>query len=62
MYLTPLELRITCHPNGGYTFYTVVKVYPGVGNTANVGQKFMTREDVINWCKREYDGVPRLFD
>lgn len=62
MYLSVNELRITKHSNGGYTYYTIVKVYPGICNTATVAQKFMTRKDAVDWCKREYDGVPRLFD
>lgn len=56
--LKPIELRVNKHPNGGYTFYTVDKVYPGVGNVAFGQRKFMTARDVSAWCKLEYPGVP----
>jgi hypothetical protein len=62
MYGKPIELRITRHPNGGYTFYTVLKVFEGIGNTAHVGTKFMTRSDATAWCKREYPAAPRIFE
>ena len=62
MYMKPIELRITRHPNGGYTYYTILKVFEGVGNTSNVNSKFMTRKDAVDWCKREYDSIPRIFD
>ena len=59
-YSTPIELRITKHLNGGYTYYTVLKVFEGIGNTANVQAKFWTKADVTAWCKREYPNVPRI--
>lgn len=61
-YLQPIEIRFTKHPNGGYTYYTALKVYPGIGNTAAVSTKFMTRSDATTWAKREYPDVPRIFD
>ena len=61
-YAKPIELRITRHPNGGYTYYTVLKVYPGVGNTAQSRHKHMTKSDATAWCEREYPGVPRIWE
>ena len=62
MYNKPIELRIQKHLNGGFTFYTVKKVFEGIGNTADVGHKFMTNKDCIDWCNREYAGVPRIYE
>lgn len=59
---TVIELRIVTHPNGGYRFYTVNKVFEGVGNVAYGQRKFMTYQDVTAWCKQEYPGVPVLRD
>ena len=56
----PLELRITRHPNGGYTFYTVDKVWEGVGNVSFGQRKFMTLRDATTWCRTEWPGVPVL--
>jgi hypothetical protein len=60
MYTKPIELRVNKHPNGGYTYYTVDKVFPGVGNVAFGQRKFMTYKDVQNWARTEYDTVPVL--
>lgn len=57
-YATPIELRVNKHPNGGYTYYTVDKVYPGVGNVVFGQHKLMTRSDVAAYCRREWPGVP----
>ena len=62
IYLKPIELRIVKHSNGGYVYYTVNKVWEGIGNVTFGGHKFMTLTDVINWCKMEYPHVPRLFE
>lgn len=59
-YPVPIELRVNKHPNGGYTYYTVDKVYEGVGNVVFGQLKFMTRLDVTNYCNREWHGVPVL--
>lgn len=58
--LQPIELRINKHPNGGYVYYTVDKVYPGIGNVTFGQHKFMTWTDVTAWCNREYPGIPKI--
>jgi hypothetical protein len=57
-YPMPIELRVNKHPNGGYTYYTVDKVYEGVGNVSYGQRKFMTRKDVSTYCSQEWTGVP----
>lgn len=57
-YIKPIELRVNKHPNGGYTYYTVDKVFPGICNIAFGLRKFMTYKDVAVWCDTEYHGVP----
>lgn len=61
-YLVPIEIRVSKHPNGGYTFYTLVIVYPGVDNVAYGHRKFMTRKDVADYCKQEWHGVPVIYN
>ena len=57
---TPIELRINKHPNGGYTFYTVDKVYPGIANVVFGQRKFMTYKDVQAYCATGWPKVPLL--
>lgn len=61
-YQTPIELRIVKHLNGGYVYYTVTKVFEGVGNVVFSQHKHMLRTDAVDWCKREYPTVPRVFE
>lgn len=59
-YLKPIELRINKHPNGGYTYYTVDKMFESIGTVSFGSRKFMTYTDVTAWCKQEYPDVPVL--
>lgn len=54
--MKPIELRI--NKRDGY--YTVDKVWQGVGNVSFGSRRFMTWSDVITWCRTEWPGVPIL--
>lgn len=61
--MTPIELRIVTHPNGGYKFYTVNIVWEGIGNVTFGGRKFMLYRDAVQYCKTEFKvGTPILRD
>ena len=60
--LKVIEIRIQKHLNGGYHFYTVQKVFEGLGNTADVRHKFMTMPDCAAWLKIEYPEVPVIHE
>jgi hypothetical protein len=56
-YGTPSNLDIIRHHNGGYTFYTVNKIFPQSGISYGQ-QKFIALLDVTKWCQQEYPNVP----
>jgi hypothetical protein len=59
-YMTPIELRLNRHPNGGYTFFTIDRVWPGIGNVTFGGRRFLTSTDARKWARAEYPGVPLI--
>lgn len=56
----PIELRIDKKVQNGIVYYTVDKVYPGVGNVAFGQRKFATLRDASAWCRQEWPNVPVL--
>lgn len=54
--MKPIELRI----NKCDGYYTVDKVWLGVGNVSFGSRRFMTWSDVTTWCRTEWPGVPVL--
>jgi hypothetical protein len=54
--LKPSSLTIVYQHNGGYVFYTVIKNFDGVEVVS--GHNHMTKRDALDWCNREYHGVP----
>ena len=58
--MKPIELRLNKHRANGVTFYTVDKVWEGIGNVTFGQARFMTANDARRWCRTEYNGVPLL--
>jgi hypothetical protein len=56
----PIELRLVKHKTNGHTFYTVNKIWAGVGNISFGQRRFMTCRDATDWACREWYGVPLM--
>jgi hypothetical protein len=60
--MTPIELRVNRHPSERFStvYYTVDKVWPGVGSVSFGQLKFIRYDEVVEWAKREWPGVPLI--
>jgi hypothetical protein len=58
--MQPIELRLNKASQNSQTFYTIDKVWAGVGNVTFGQRKFMTYLDATRWAKTEWPKVPLL--
>lgn len=58
--MEPIELRLNKAKTPTGTYYTVDKVWPGVGNVTFGQRLFTTLRDATDWCKREWHGIPLI--
>lgn len=56
--MKPTELRLHKHVANQQTFYTIDKLWHGVGNISFGQRRFMTLRDATDWATREWHGVP----
>ena len=67
--MQPIELRMNKWTEGErakrvslfpQTYYTVDKVWPGIGNVSYGQRSFATARDAIQWAKTEWPGIPLI--
>jgi hypothetical protein len=65
----PIELRVNKWIEGERAkrtslfpkaYYTIDKVWPGVGNVSHGQRSFNTARDAAQWAKTEWPGVPLI--
>jgi hypothetical protein len=56
----PIELRLNRKTQNGVEYYTIDKVWPGVGNVSFGQLKFATVRDATQWVKVEHPKVPLI--
>jgi len=65
--MQPIELRINTWIEGERakrvslfprTYYTIDKVWPGIGNVSYVQRTFIRYDEARAWAKREWPGIP----
>jgi hypothetical protein len=58
--MQPIELRVNKAVQHGETYYTVDKVWPGLGNVSFGQLKFMYYRDARKWAEVEWPGIPLI--
>jgi hypothetical protein len=60
--MQPIELRVNRCPAERFStvYYTVDKVWPGVGNVSFGQLKFIRYDEAVKWAKTEWPGVPLI--
>ena len=59
--MQPIELRVNRHPERiGVVFYTIDKVWPGIGNVSFGQLKFIRYDEAVKWAKAEWPGIPLI--
>ena len=57
-----IELRLNRHPAGRYqvVYYTIDKVWPGIGNITYGQCQFLSYHEAAQWAKTEWPKVPLI--